>query len=167
MALDVETPEEPDVTNRGFPAGMDFEADETPGSEADFRREEVEEVLREGAWEEAFREWAEYTDLNEAEYRAAGELGLLRQLDFYWDPVVETLRFDVPDVPADGSLGEELASRVSAELADLGETVIDRLADGYVDWDGVSDDVWEEEGVPENAWSEEAVDEDPADREEP
>ena len=167
MALDVETPDAPDVTNRGFPAGVDFEAVEMSGGEADFRREEVEEVLRDGAWEEAFREWAEYTDLSEAEYRTVHRRGLLRELDFYWAPLAESLRFDVPDVPADGSLGDDLASRLGTELADLGETVIDRIADGYVDWDGVSDDVWEEEGVPENAWSEETVDGDPADREEP
>lgn len=154
------------MTNRGFPAGVDFETVETE-SEADFRREEVEEVLREGAWDEGFREWAEYTDLSEEEYRTAHERGLLEELDFYWDPGSESLRCDVPDVLADESSRDDFASRVRTELTDLGETVTGRMADGYVDWDGVSDDVWAEEGVPENAWSEETTGEDPADREEP
>lgn len=148
MALDVETPSAPDVTNRGFPSGVGV--DETVESGADFRREEIEEVLREGAWREAFEEWSEYTDLGEDEFRTVSELGLFEQLDFYWDPVDGALRFDVPALPE--RLDEDdLLSRTRTELSDLGEIVTEWMADGYVDWDGVSDDVWTEEGVPENA----------------
>ena len=152
MALGVEPPDAPDVTNRGFPSGLG--ADETVENGADFRREEVEAVLREGAWREAFGEGAEYTDLNADEFRAVRDGGLFERLDFYWDPVDGALEFEVPS-SADIDGADDLASRARGELSDLAETVVERTEDGYVDWgEGVSDDVWAEEGVAENAWNE-------------
>jgi hypothetical protein len=144
MVLDVEAPEPPDLTNRGIPP--DIEPGDALESARDLRRPELEETLREGAWNEAFEEWTEYTALTEAEYRTVRDRGLFEELDFYWDPVAERLQFVVPEAPASWD-DEELASKVSAELTDLAQTVMEMLTDTYVDWSGAEspDAVWTEE----------------------
>jgi hypothetical protein len=143
MSLDVTTPDPPDLTNRGLPA--QFDPDELSGSESELSRDALEEALRDGAWSEAFQEWAAYTDLTEAEYRELDEGGLLEAVDFYWDPFEERLRFDVPPMP--GWMDEEFAARARVELTDLAETVVETLEDTYEDWTeaGPSDAVWTEE----------------------
>jgi hypothetical protein len=132
MALDVATPEPPDLTNRPVPSRFDAEEDIEDAS--DLRREELEQLLRDGAWNEAFREWTEYTDLTEAEFRTIRHFDLFEQIDVYWDPVETRLRFEVPTLPAELS-EEDLAAYARTELTDLGQTLIELLADTYVDWD--------------------------------
>lgn len=150
MALDVEPPEPPDLSNRGVPGA--FEAVEAVGGAADLHRQEVEAVLRDGAWREGFEEWAAYTDLTEPEYRAALELGLIDGIDFYWNPAEGRLAFELPPVP------ENWRERVSGELPagpgtveaavrELGRTVLDLVNEAYLD-PGESeggDPVWTEE----------------------
>jgi len=144
MSLDVEVPDPPDLTNRPLPSGLE-DADAI-GSESDLHREELEALLRDDAWEEGFEEWAEYTDLSEAEYRSVQAAGLLDTLDFYWDPVVEEVCFEVPDVPTGLTEPTEDGGRFRGELEDLSQTVVDVLEDGYVDWGGQSsDDTWSDE----------------------
>ncbi|WP_255152462.1 hypothetical protein [Halorarius halobius] len=140
MGLDVEPPTPPDLTNRPLPADLDpaEEVDET----TDLRREELEAALRDGAWSEAFREWAEYTDLAPEEYEAVRAAGLLEQLDFFWHPVAERVRYEVPTVPADVTAD---ADRVAAELSDLARAVVETLAESYVDWSADGTDEWSEE----------------------
>lgn len=142
MALDVETPNPPDLTNRSLPADVDPEA--SGGNESDHYREELEEVLLDGAWEEAFNEWAAYADLSEAEFRRVHEAGLFEALDFYWDYGEERLRAVIPSTPAEWADESEFDSRVTTELVDLADTVIDLLEDTYGDWseEGPSDAVW-------------------------
>jgi hypothetical protein len=144
MALDVAVPEQPDLTNRGLPS--ELEAASVIEGESELRRQELEDILREGAWEEAFREWAEYTDLTEAEFRTVRDAGLFEGLDFYWDPTEATIRFEVPALPESWA-GDDFASRVETELTDLCETVHEMLDSGYIDWDadGTLDDPWVEE----------------------
>lgn len=149
MALDIETPDPPDLTNRGFPAGLE-DADAV-GSESDLRRGELEALLREGAWTEGFDEWAEYTDLSAAEYQAVLTAGLLEALDFYWDPVAEELAFSVPTVPAGLVNPEENGDRIRNELEELSGAVVGVLESGYTDWDGLS---------PDDTWSDELFDDD-------
>jgi len=132
MVLDVETPNPPDLTNRGKPS--EFEPSGALDSTSDLRRGELEEILRDGAWNEAFQEWAAYADLTEDEYRTVHDFGLVDRLDLYWDPDEERLRFEVPALPAELADQEALASRVTSELTDLGRTVIEMLEDAYVDW---------------------------------
>ncbi|WP_372911751.1 hypothetical protein [Salinigranum sp.] len=81
MTLDATTPDPPDLTNRGLPA--QFDPDELSGSESELYRDALEEALRDGAWSEAFQEWAAYTDLTEVEYRELDERGFLEAVDFY------------------------------------------------------------------------------------
>ncbi|WP_254839738.1 hypothetical protein [Natronomonas marina] len=147
MGLDVETPDPPDLTNRPLPSELDPE--EVLDGTVDLRREELEEILRDGAWSEAFQEWAEYTDLTETEYRTVHEAGLLELLDVYWDPMGNEVRFEVPGVPRELAGREDLGSQATAELTDLGRTVVETIEDAYVDWGA------EDEG--EDAWSEETA----------
>lgn len=144
MVLDVDIPDPPDLTNRSLP--IELEHNEVLDGTADVRREELEEILRDGAWSEAVHEWAEYTDLTEAEYRVIRDADLFEQLDFYWDPIENRLRFETPSLPAALETQPELAATITSELSDLCQTVLEMLEDAYVDWD--------EEGTGEKAWRE-------------
>lgn len=132
MTLDVETPAPPDLTNRSLPAAID--PDETVDATGDLRRGELETAFHDGAWGDAFEEWAEYTDLSEAEFRAVHDAGLIDELDVYWHPESGTIEFETPPIPdvVGGDTG--LAPRAESELSDLGEILTDVLADGYLEW---------------------------------
>lgn len=150
MALDVELPEPPDLTNRGMPRDFELQ-DETAGSGA-FHREELEALLREGAWQEGFNEWSEYTELDEAQVRAVSDLGLFQAFDFYWDPTDERLRFEAPSVPDDwrqrdatASFDSGTVSMVETDLRNLGRTVQEVLEDYLERSDEVSAHHWAEE----------------------
>jgi hypothetical protein len=134
MVLDVAPPEPPDLTNRGMPREFEWE-EETLGSE-DFYREDLEDLLQEGAWTEGFDEWAEYTDLDDAQFRTVDELGLFQAFDFYWDPTDDRLRFDAPTMPDDwrerdatATLDSSTVSMIDNTLKDLGRAVQETLED--------------------------------------
>jgi len=147
MGLDVAVPEPPDLSNRGMPRGFEWQ-EESRGSE-DFHREELEALLQEGAWQEGFNEWAEYTDLDEAQVRIVGDLGLFQAFDFYWDPTEDRLRVDAPTVPDDWrerdateSLDSSTVSMIDSTLQDLGRAVREML-EGYLERnDAASDYGW-------------------------
>jgi hypothetical protein len=150
MALNVEVPEPPDLSNRGMPREFEWQ-EETLGSE-DFYREDIEDVLQEGAWKEGFNEWAEYTDLDEEHVRIASDLGLFQAFDFYWDPAQDRLRFDPPVIPDEWrerntteSLDSSTVSMIDSELADLGRAVQEVLEDYLERNDEASDYGWGEE----------------------
>ena len=131
MALDVESPAPPDLTNRSLPTAID--PDETVDATGDLRRQELEDALRDGAWDDAFEEWAEYTDLSESEYRAVHHAGLVEELDLFWHPDRGTVEFELPPIPDRIGGDASLASRAASELSDLGEIVADVLT-ASVDW---------------------------------
>ncbi|MEF8838668.1 MAG: hypothetical protein V5A18_04080 [Haloarculaceae archaeon] len=148
MTLDVPVPEPPDLSNRGRPRDFDWEEAETLGSE-DFYREDLEDLLQEGAWREGFEEWAEYTDLDEAQVRVVDDLGLFQAFDFYRDPTDDHLRYDAPRVPEDWregdgpeSLDSSSVSAIEGELHDLGRAVHETLQEylqrdeSEYDWGG-------------------------------
>lgn len=144
MALDVEVPTPPDITNRTTP--VEFDTEETTGN--DRRRAELEAILRDGAWRAGFEEWAEYTDLSAADVALAETLGLFRAFDFFWDPEADRLRYVTPAVPAewDDRAGEDVSSPrlVETEFDDLGRAVAETVVAEYVDWgsEESSDLVW-------------------------
>lgn len=136
-----EVPDPPDLTNRSLPEG--FDPDAALDSIADLRRGELETALRESAWSGGFEEWATYTDLTDEEIRSISEAGLFEALDFYWDPIDERLRYEVPAVPPHLAGETELGATVATELATLGDVVIELLAEEYVDWGAETPrDVW-------------------------
>jgi len=150
MTFDIATPDPPDLSNRGTPRDFEWQ-EETLGSE-EFYREDIEDLLQEGAWTEGFAEWAEYTNLEEDHVRIVADLNLFEEFDFYWDPTEDRLRSDSPTIPDDWreraateSLDSSTVSLIDGELADLGETVQERLA-GYLERNDESSDYgWGEE----------------------
>ena len=149
MALDIEVPDPPDLSNRGMPREFEWE-EETLGSE-EFYREDLEDLLQEGAWTEGFNEWTEYTNLEEEHVRTINNLGLFQALDFYWDPIEDRLRFDAPPLSDDwqehaatASLDSSTVSLIDNELDDLGRTVQEVLEDYVERNDESSDYGWNE-----------------------
>lgn len=155
MALAVETPPQPDLTNRPIPSDID----ESAGSDTtvDLRRSELEDILQDGAWNEAFQEWATYTDLTGEEYRTVLESGLVQRLDFYWDPDEERLRYEVPELPDLLTEDRVFASKIATELSDLSRAVTEMIEDAYIDWGegDEADDAWIEGAFDEETSSEE------------
>jgi len=150
MALEVEVPDPPDLSNRGMPREFEWQ-EETLGSE-DFYREDVEDLLQEGAWTEGFNEWTEYTNLDEEHVRLVSDLGLFQAFDFYWDPTDDRLRFDAPTIPdgwrerpATESLDSSRVSMIDNELDDLGRAVQEVLEDYLERNDASSDFGWGED----------------------
>ena len=149
MGLDAAVPESPDLSSRGMPREFEWQ-EETLGSE-DFHREELEDLLQEGAWQEGFNEWAEYTDLDEAQVRTVSDLGLFQVFDFYWDPTDDRLRFDAPSVPGDWrerdateSFDSSTVSLINAELQDLGRSVQETLEEFLERSEETSTHTWSE-----------------------
>ncbi|QSG05456.1 hypothetical protein [Halapricum desulfuricans] len=146
----MDVPEPPDLSNRGTPREFEWQ-DETLGSE-DFYREDIEDLLQEGAWEEGFNEWGEYTTLDEAQIRIVSDFGLFQALDFYWDPTEDRLRFDAPTIPDDwrerdatASLDSSTVSMINDEVDDLGR-VVQEVLENYIERnDDVSDYGWGEQ----------------------
>ncbi|NIB98258.1 hypothetical protein [Halobacterium sp. R2-5] len=146
MTLDVSIPDSPDLSNRGAPE--EFEWTEDTGGAEDFRREDIEALLEEGAWAEGFNEWAEYTSMSEQQVRAVDDLGLFQDFDFYWDPTQDRLRADPPELPEDwrdrdatASWNSSTVAAVESELQDLGDVVYEALED-YLEDDDVSEHYW-------------------------
>ncbi|WP_144905595.1 hypothetical protein [Halobellus captivus] len=140
MAVDVDTPNPPDLTNRQIPAGL---AEETLDSPSDLRREEIAGLLHDGAWQEGCDEWAEYTDLTAAEIEVLDDNAVFERFDFYWDPIEDALRYEVPST-SEGWEKDVSVDVDVTELEDLGQTVIELLADAYIEWD--------ESGSPADDW---------------
>ena len=150
MALDIAVPESPDLSNRGMPREFEWQ-EETLGSE-DFYREDIEDLLEEGAWTEGFHEWREYTNLDEEHARIVSDRGLFQAFDFYWDPTEDRLRFDAPSVSDDRrernateSLDSRAVSTIDGELDDLGRAVREVLENYLERDDDASDYGWGED----------------------
>jgi hypothetical protein len=139
MPLDVDPPDPPKL-DPTLDAD-DYEDAEVQGD--DYRREELEEFLRGGAWERAFEAWAARTDLDEDEWAIVTELGMTREYDFFWDSFADRVGYHAPGLPEDWKqrdLHPELdswgvVSGINAALTELGQTVCDVLKDEYIDWE--------------------------------
>ena len=139
MSLDVETPEPPEL-NHVDP--NEYEDAEVVG-DTDYKREELEEFLHEGAWNDAFSQWARTTDLDEAEFQIVLDLEMLAQFDFFWDSFAERVGYHAPGIPEDWKVREYhpdieswgTVSGINAGLTELGQVVCDVLKDEYIDWE--------------------------------
>lgn len=111
--------------------------------DSDYRREEIGEYLRDGAWERAFNQWAEHTDMNEDEFRIVVDLNLIRRFDFFWDSYAERVGYHAPGLPEDWKERDihpdieswGTVSAINAGLTELGQVVCDVLKDHYIDWE--------------------------------
>jgi hypothetical protein len=139
MSLDVAVPAPPTL-DRVDPNEYD---DADVVGDTDYKRDELEALLREGAWEEAFAEWTAETDLDEREFGIVTDLGMVEQFDFFWDSFAERVGYHAPGIPEDWkerSYHPELdswgtVSGINAALTELGQIVCDVLLDEYVDWE--------------------------------
>lgn len=139
MGLDVETPDPPELEARN-PAEYD---DVEVVADTNYRREELEGFLRDGAWQESFEEWAAETALAEEEYVIAEDLDLLAEFDFFWDDFADRVGYHAPGLPEDWREREihpnldswSKVSSINASLTELGQVVSDVLKSGYIDWE--------------------------------
>lgn len=138
MALNVEPPDPPTL-----PRNDADEYDDLDVKGTDYRRDELEAFLEEGAWKEAFETWADRTDLEDDAFAIAEELGMFESFDFFWDDFADRVGYHAPGIPEDWKerdlhpdLGSwETVSGINAAMAEFGETVSRTLKERYVDWE--------------------------------
>lgn len=139
MTLSVDPPEPPTLEEVD---PNEYEDAEIVG-ETDYKRDEIEELLREGAWEEAFDDWAGRTDLDDREFRIVTELGMIDAFDFFWDSFADRVGYHAPGIPEDWKERDlhqdltswETVSEINAALAELGDTVSRTLKREYIEWE--------------------------------
>jgi hypothetical protein len=138
MGLNVDAPEPPEL-----PEVDTGEYDDVDVQGTEYRREELEELLADGAWDDAFDEWAAHTDLGAEEFAVAEELGLFAEFDFFWDDFADRVGYHAPGIPEDWRERElhpelnswETVSGINAALAEFGDTVSRTLKEEYIDWE--------------------------------
>ncbi len=111
--------------------------------ETDYKRAELEAFLADGAWNEAFRQWAKQSDMDDTTFDIVLELALIERFDFFWDSFADRVGYHAPGIPEDWkerNLHPELdswgtVSSINAGLTELGQVVCDVLKDDYIDWE--------------------------------
>jgi hypothetical protein len=139
MALDVEVPDPPELEETD---PNEYEDADIVG-ETDYRREEIEEFLRDGAWERAFGQWVDHTDLDRGGFEIVTDLGLVGRFDFFWDSYAERVGYHAPGIPEDWkerNYHDDIdswatVSNINASLTELGQTVCEVLKSEYIDWE--------------------------------
>ncbi|MGB9966069.1 hypothetical protein [Halobacterium hubeiense] len=113
----------------------------------DYHRDDLQEFLEAGAWEEAFESWAAETDLDREAFDVAVDLGLFDEFDFFWDDFADRVGYHAPGLPENWRERDihpdlnswETVSAINASLAELGAAVSNLLKDEYVDWEAEYD----------------------------
>jgi len=137
MSLDVDSPEPPEL------AAVDpneYEDAEVAGGE--YRRDDLEALLHEGAWEDAFSEWSDTTDMDEEDWAIAVDLGLVSRFDFFWDDFADRVGYHALAPrrlegarPPPRSRLVGTVSAINAGLTELGQIVCETLKEEYIDWE--------------------------------
>ncbi|WP_435154348.1 hypothetical protein [Haladaptatus sp. DFWS20] len=140
MGLNVSAPDAPTLRPEADVQEYD---DVSVHGETNYRKEELETFLHEGAWEESFNQWAEHTDLEEREFETALDLNLFDEFDFFWDDFADRVGYHAPGIPEDWKERKihpnidswNAVSSINASLTELGQVVCDVLEADYVDWE--------------------------------
>ena len=140
MGLDVAVPEPPELRAE---ADVGEYEDVSVSDAADYRRDELETFLRDGAWAESFEQWAERTDLDEREFETARDLDLFSEFDFFWDDFADRVGYHAPGIPEDWQERDihpdldswNAVSSINASLTELGQVVCDVLEGDYITWE--------------------------------
>ncbi|AXR78176.1 hypothetical protein [Natrarchaeobaculum sulfurireducens] len=143
MGLKVEPPEPPELEFVDPNEYEDATIAVDDGTDVDYRREELQAFLEEGAWEEAFTDWIDDTDLEEREFEIARDLELFGDFDFFWDDFADRVGYHAPGIPEDWqerSYHPDLdtwgtVSAINAELTEFGQLVCVLLKEEYIDWE--------------------------------
>jgi len=139
MSLDVPVPDRPPLSSSVDTA--DYEDVEVQGDE--YRRDELATALDDGAWAEAFEEWALDTGMTESTWAVVTDLDLIAEFDFFWDSFAGRVGYHAPGLPENWRERQihpdieswETVSSINAGLTELGQVVCDVLADEYLDWE--------------------------------
>jgi hypothetical protein len=139
MTLDVEVPPPPELEQID---PNEYEDADVVG-DTDYKRDEIEALLRDGAWAEAFTQWADDTGMDEREFDIVTDLDMLRQFDFFWDSFAERVGYHAPGIPEDWKERDYhpdldswgTVSSINAGLTELGQIVCDVLLDDYIEWE--------------------------------
>ena len=140
MSLSVETPPVPELEDVVDPNEYD---DAEVIGDTDYRRDQLEELLRDGAWEDAFEQWRATTDVTAEEWRIVLDMDLLSQFDFFWDDFADRVGYHAPGIPEDWKERElhpdveswKTVSSINAGLTELGQTACEVLKDDYITWE--------------------------------
>jgi hypothetical protein len=140
MTLDVDEPEPPSLSTKVD--ASQYEDADVQGD--DYRRDELEKFLEDGAWADAFAEWAAHTDLTEEEYAVARDLDMFEEFDFFWDSFADRVGYHAPGIPEDWKARDyhpeidswNTVSGINAAMTEFGQIVCDVLEDNYIDWEG-------------------------------
>jgi hypothetical protein len=143
MTLDVDIPDPPELSTT---VSVD-EYDDVEVQGQDYRREELQEFLEAGAWEQAFTEWAAETAIDEDEFAIVQDIGLLGEFDFFWDDFADRVGYHAPGIPEnwrEREIHPELdswgsVSGINAGLTELGQLVCEILKEEYIDWEAEFD----------------------------
>ena len=139
MTLDVETPARPELST-GV-AAEEYDDADVQGDE--YRREELAQALDDGAWADAFEEWAADASLDTDQWAIVTDLGLIEEFDFFWDSFAGRVGYHAPGLPEDWRERElhpdidswGTVSGINAGLTEFGQVVCEVLADEYIDWE--------------------------------
>lgn len=139
MGLDIEPPDPPELQDTNPEEYEDAEV----VADSDYRRDELESFLNEGAWEQAWNQWREQTGMTERQWEIVDDLGLMERFDFFWDSFADRVGYHAPGLPEDWKERDvhpdldswEAVSSINASLTELGQTVCDVLKNQYIDWE--------------------------------
>jgi hypothetical protein len=140
MSLDADEPASPSLSTKVD--ASQYEDADVQGD--DYRREELEAFLEDGAWLDAFEKWAAHTDLTEEEYAIARDLEMFEEFDFFWDSFADRVGYHAPGIPEDWKARDyhpeidswNTVSGINAAMTEFGQIVCDVLEDEYIDWEG-------------------------------
>jgi len=143
VSLDVAVPEPP-VLNEVDPNEYD---DAEVGGDDEYHRDDLERFLQQGAWRDAFEQWAADSSLDAADWQIVEDLALLDQFDFFWDDFADRVGYHAPGLPEDWRERNlhpdldswETVSGINAGLTELGQLVCEILKEEYVDWEAEFD----------------------------
>ncbi|MFD1588606.1 hypothetical protein ACFR9U_16630 [Halorientalis brevis] len=139
MGLDVSAPDPPELQS-------DLDADEYDDVDVqgdEYKREELETFLVDGAWKEAFSEWADDANMDEDAFNIARDLELFADFDFFWDDFADRVGYHAPGLPEDWREREihpdieswGTVSAINAGLTEFGQIVCEVLEAEYIDWE--------------------------------
>lgn len=139
MALDVAVPDRPELESEVDTT--EYEDVDVDGDE--YRRDELADALADGAWADAFEEWAVGTSLDGETWDIVTDLNLIAEFDFFWDSFAGRVGYHAPGLPENWRERNihpdieswETVSAINAGLTELGQVVCEVLADDYLDWE--------------------------------